>query len=188
VRVGVVGVVVRVRRLTEVRTRQGRQFDPAGALLLGTGLAALIGALSLGGPAGWTTTPVVSAATVAFVALLGFVLVEPRVRYPILDFELFRSRVFASGTISLALSFTSIFAVGFVMPFHLEELRHFSTGPSGLLLTPYTLVIALVAPASGALADRFGTRWLAAAGMTIACVGLLLLGSLDASAPKADMI
>jgi EmrB/QacA subfamily drug resistance transporter len=186
--VGIVAVLVTLRRLIERRQRQAQQFDPAGALLLGTGLAALIGALSLGGPSGWTAGPVVSAAIVAVVALLGFVLVEPHVRHPILDFELFRSRVFASGTISLALSFTSIFAVGFMMPFYLEELRHFSTGTSGLLLTPYTLVIALVAPGSGALADRFGTRWLAAAGMTIACVGLVLLGSLDASAPKADVI
>jgi len=55
------------------------------------------------------------------------------------------------------------------------------------LLTPLPLTIAVVAPFSGALADRFGSRWLAASGLTIACVGLVLLSTLDAHSSVFDI-
>jgi MFS family permease len=47
----------------------------------------------------------------------------------------------------------------------------------------------VVAPVSGRVADRTGsTRWLAAAGLLIACVGLVLLGLLKASSSVADIV
>jgi MFS family permease len=51
---------------------------------------------------------------------------------------------------------------------------------AGLLLTPLSLTIAAFAPLSGALADRIGTRWLAASGLTVACIGLVLISQLNA--------
>ncbi len=45
-----------------------------------------------------------------------------------------------------------------MLPFYLEELRDFSTGEAGLLLTPLPLTIAGVAPFSGRLSDRIGAR------------------------------
>lgn len=66
-----------------------------------------------------------------------------------------------------------------MMPFYLEDLKGYPTQLSGLLLTPMPLAIACIAPFSGALADRIGTRWLAAGGLTIACIGLILISSLN---------
>jgi MFS family permease len=86
------------------------------------------------------------------------------------------------------LSFLALFAVSFIMPFYFEELRGFSTLKSGLLLTPQTLSIAVVAPISGALADRIGTRWLAAIGLALACIGLVLLSQLTAESSIGDII
>src|SRR5205823_10535227 len=71
------------------------------------------------------------------------------------------------------------FAVWFLLPVYFEHTRGFAAQRTGLLLTPFPLVIAVVAPISGHLADRFGTRWLAAGGMTLLCAGLLLLARLD---------
>ncbi|HEX6122337.1 MAG TPA: MFS transporter, partial [Ktedonobacterales bacterium] len=65
-----------------------------------------------------------------------------------------------------------------MLPFYLEELRGFSPEESGFLLTPLPVAIMVFAPLSGALADRIGTRWLAATGLAIACVGLVLISQL----------
>jgi len=118
-------------------------------------------------------------AAAALAALAYFVSWERRHPHPVVDLALFRNRAFSSATLSLVLSFLALFAVGFMMPFYLEQLRHFSTERSGLLLTPMPATIALVAPVSGALSDRFGSTWLAAGGLTIACLGLVLLARLD---------
>src|SRR5437868_13085421 len=107
-------------------------------------------------------------------------IVEKRVPDPIINLSLLDNRVFLSATLSLLLSFLALFAVSFMLPFYLEELRGFTTVQAGLLLTPLPLTIAVIAPFSGTLADRFGTRWLAEGGLTYACIGVILIGQLDA--------
>jgi MFS family permease len=95
---------------------------------------------------------------------------------------------FLSANLSLILSFLALTAVSFLLPFYLEELRGFSTASAGLLLTPLPLTIALLAPISGALADRIGTRALAASGLTIACLGLVLISQLTAQSSLFDIV
>jgi MFS family permease len=101
---------------------------------------------------------------------------------------LLRNRVFVSANLSLILSFLALFAVSFMLPFYLEELRGFSTEQAGLLLTPLPLTIAVLAPLSGMLADRIGTRWLAAGGLAIACLGLVFISQLNAYSSVWDII
>jgi MFS family permease len=101
---------------------------------------------------------------------------------------MFRNRVFFSANISLILSFLALFAVSFMLPFYLEELRGFSTELAGILMTPFPIVLAIIAPLSGSLADRIGTRWLAAGGLTISCIGLVLISQLNAHSSIFDIV
>ncbi|MGH2509500.1 MAG: MFS transporter, partial [Ktedonobacteraceae bacterium] len=114
--------------------------------------------------------------------------VERRVADPIIDFKLFHNRIFVSANGSLILCYLAIFAVSFILPFYLEELHGFSIIEAGLLLTPLPLTIALIAPFSGALADKIGSRWLAASGLTVVCIGLFLISQLDAHSSINDII
>ena len=81
----------------------------------------------------------------------------------------------------------ALFAVSFLLPFYFEELRGYSTVEAGLLLTPLSLILAIVAPISGALADRIGSRWLAPVGLAICSIGLALLSRLDAHSSVWDI-
>ncbi len=189
--IGVIGVIATWRLLTEpVRWDRDKfaGFDVWGAVLLAVGLASLTLGLSFGEEWGWTSLRLIASVGVGVVGLVALVVVEQRRRSPLINFRLLTDRVFASANISLVLSFLALFAVSFMLPFYLEQLRGFSIIESGLLLTPLPLTIAVVAPFSGRLADRFGTRWLAAGGLTICCIGLVLLSTLTATTSLFDMI
>ncbi len=186
--IGIVGVIATLLVLTERMHRGQGKFDPPGALLLAIGLITLTMGLSFGQEWGWSSPLLISTLVVAAVAIIALYLTEKRVRHPIIDLSLLHRRVFLSANLSLILSFLALFAVSFIMPFYLEELRGFSTETAGLLLTPLPLTIAVIAPFSGALADRFGTRWLAASGLTIACIGLVLISQLNAHSSLLDII
>ncbi|HEU0027030.1 MAG TPA: MFS transporter [Ktedonobacterales bacterium] len=185
---GIAGFLATVRWLRDTAPRAPGRFDPAGALALTVGLSALTLGFSFGQEWGWGSTLLIVTLAVGMVALFALVLIERSVSSPIIPFGLLRDRVFASANISLILSFLALFAVSFMMPFYLEQLRGFSVLVSGLLLTPLPLTIAVVAPFSGRLADRYGTRWLAATGLAIACVGLALLSQLDATSSMFDIV
>ncbi len=185
---GIIGFIATLRVLTERVQRHRGRFDPAGALLLAVGLATLTGVLSFGQEIGWSSPIVIGGIVVAIVSLVALVIVEQHVPDPIVDLSLLRNRVFASANVSLVLSFLALFAVSFMLPFYLEELRGFSAEEAGFLLTPLPLMIAIVAPISGSLADHVGTRWLAATGLFIACLGLLLISQLNAQSSLFDII
>jgi len=185
---GVVGFVLTLLLLKEKRERAEARFDPLGAILLAVGFTALTLGLSFGQEWGWTSPALIGSLLLAGVALGGLISVERRVDSPIINLALLENRVFVSANISLILNFLALFAVSFLLPFYFEQLRHFSTGESGLLLTPLPLTIAVVAPISGGLADRIGTRWLASGGLAIACLGLVLIGELDARSSVFDIV
>jgi EmrB/QacA subfamily drug resistance transporter len=172
--------------LTSSRTRTREPLDIPGASLLAVGFACVTLALSFSQE--WSGPRLLACLAVGIVALVGAGLVERRARYPIVDLALLRDRVLASALASMTLAMLALFAVSFMLPFYFEELRRLSIIESGVLLTPLPATIAAVAPFSGALADRIGSRWLSSGGLALACVGLLLLARLDGSSSIPDIV
>lgn len=169
------------------RGERGR-FDPLGAVLLAIGFATLTLGLSFGEEWGWRSSGTLSAFSVGLVALVVAVYIERRIAHPILDLHLVMNRTFAMSNVSFMLCMLALFAPGFILPFYFEQLRGFSTLHTGLMLTPLPLSLALAAPLSGSLADRFGSRWLSPLGLTIACLGLFLLSQLNTQSSTWDVL
>ncbi|HLI68626.1 MAG TPA: MFS transporter [Ktedonobacteraceae bacterium] len=185
---GILGVIATLIVLKERHMRTRGRFDPAGASLLAVGLVALTLGLSFGQEWGWSSLPLIASLVISLLAFIAIVFIEQQLDDPIIDFSLLRNRVFVSANVSLIMCFLALFAVSFMLPFYLEELRGLDIIASGLLLTPLPLTIAFIAPFSGALADRIGTRWLAACGLALACVGLILLSQLNAHSSIGDIV
>lgn len=168
--------------------RSSVHFDVPGAIYLAVALASLTAGVSLGHELGWTRTLPLCLLGLVVLSGLAFALHERKHPHPVVDFTLFRQRTFASACLSLLLSFIASFSLSVMLPFYFEQLRGWGSAATGLMLTPYPLTLALVGPFSGALADRFGTRWLAAIGMVILSCGLCSLAMLGSENTKLDII
>ena len=94
--IGIVGIFLTLRVLTEKFHRNPGKFDPLGAILLAVGLASLTAALSFGQEIGWTSPLFITGIVVAVIALGLFPFIERRVANPIIDLTLLRNRVFLS--------------------------------------------------------------------------------------------
>lgn len=168
--------------------KQHERFDPVGAIVLASGLAALTLGLSFGQEWGWLSAGTLAALVSSVIMLSVGVYVEGHVEHPVLNLGLVRNRVFAFANISFVLCMMALFAPGFLLPFYFEELRGFSTIQTGLMMTPLPLMLAVVAPVSGRLADRFGSRWLSPIGLAIACLGLFLLSQINTQSASWDIV
>jgi EmrB/QacA subfamily drug resistance transporter len=186
--IGLVAILATLRLIPPTVGRSGQRFDPWGAVLLAVALAALNLGFSFGQQWGWTSARVLGILLIGVASLAGGAVVELRSTHPLIDMRLFRNRVFVSAVASLLCSMLALFAVGFLLPFYAEELRGFSPERTGLLLTPFPVAMAIVAPAAGALSDRIGSRWLAPLALTITAVALLLLTQLGATSPTSAMV
>lgn len=176
--VGAFGIFVAWRVLHTSRAGGERHFDVPGALLLLVSLVCLSLGLSEGPETGWSALPIVSLFTSSLVFGVLFVLRECTAVHPMLDLTLFRNRLFAAASASAFINYVATFAVTFLMPFYLSQVLGYPPQKVGLTLTAVPITVALVAPISGSLSDRIGSRLLGSLGLALASVGLMLIGLL----------
>jgi EmrB/QacA subfamily drug resistance transporter len=151
------------------------QFDFKGALLFMLGLVSLLGALNEGHSMGWMDARIIGMFAASVVMFAAFVHVELHDSSPMLDLTLFDNLVFSSTTLSALLNYSRVFSVLFALPFLLIQGRGLTAQHAGLILTAQPIVMAIMAPVSGTLSDKIGSRIPATVGMLILTGGILLL-------------
>lgn len=156
--IGIAAALLAARFVPESKAMRARAFDPLGQALVFIGLATLTCGVIEGPHVGWRSGPIVSLFIAAAVALLAFVLYEPRRSAPLLDLRFFRSVPFSSATI-LGLSAFSCFA-GFLFlnVLYLQQVRGFSALHTGIFTLPLAIMMVMWAPCSGWLVGRYGPR------------------------------
>ncbi len=106
---------------------------------------------------------------------------------PLVPVDLFASRAF---TLAVGTSFCSFMTqmLAFVaLPFYLEYQLGRSLQETGLLITPWPLMVALMAAISGRLSDRYPASILAGAGLMTMTIGLVSLAVLGPDASGVDI-
>ncbi len=136
----------------------------------------------------WRSVPVVAAGVIGVAATALFVLQERRAAEPIIPLRLFRDRtvalVFTMGFLLMA----SLMAVSTFLPFFLQVATGASATRSGLLLSPQSIGISIVAFGGGAVIAKTGKyKWALVLGPTIAIAGLLLLTRLSPDTSGLDL-
>jgi DHA2 family multidrug resistance protein-like MFS transporter len=107
---------------------------------------------------------------------------------PLLPLDLLRIPLFALSTATSLCSYTALMAAFVTLPFYLQDTLGRSQVETGLLLTPWPLVMALIAPLGGRFADRYPAGVLCGIGLLILAAGLLLLALMPAQPTALDII
>lgn len=163
----------------KVQNRE-EKFDFPGAITFMLGLGALLLGLNKASEWGWSSVPVIILILCAMLLLAMFIFLERRALNPMLDLNLFKQVPFSLTTLSAVINYVGIFSSIFLMPYYLIQARAFTPALAGLILTAQPLVMAFIAPLSGTLSDRIGTRLPAVIGMIVLSAGLFLLSRLGA--------
>lgn len=177
--VGVLGFLFALACLREHREEHVGRFDPWGFLLAGTGLPLVLYALSQAPGAGWGAPRVVGPGLAGAALLTLLVVVELRVREPMLGLRLLGDRMFRLGNaVTFAVS-AGLLGVLFLLPLYLQQLRGLSALRSGLTTFPQALGVVAVARLASTLYPRLGPRRLligAMAVMALSTVPFLWVG------------
>lgn len=123
------------------------------------------------------------------VLALVFVLVQRRLDDPLLDVRaLARHRVLRSALLVQLLLYMSAFCSVFVLSIAMQVSLELSARSAGLILALSSVLMALVAPFAGALADRLRPRLIATCGVACVLVGMLLTTAVDMDTPVGFLI
>lgn len=170
------GIERRARREAPAARALGGRPDWWGALLLGGALAALFIPLTFSPLWGWGSVRSIVLLVLTAILFVVFVLVEDRRGDPILDLDLLRhNRVFAYANAAALFNQIAAFGVTTLTALFLEIAQGRSAQQTGLLLLVQPVLMALLAPVTGRLSDRVGSRPPAVAGMLLVAAGMSVL-------------
>jgi EmrB/QacA subfamily drug resistance transporter len=177
--VGIIGSLWAALILRERGTRsEDKSFDALGTITFLIGLTGLVYGISKGGIAGWDSPGVIGALIAAAIFLPAFVLIEQRVRAPMLDLSIFRNRLFSAAAAAAFINGLARFALMFLFVFYFQGVQGNSPVLAGVKLAPLALGMLISSPLAGIWADRRGSRGMAVAGMLVQAVGLALMTTL----------
>ena len=97
---------------------------------------------------------------------------------PLLPVDLLRRPVFALSVLAAYCSFSAQSMAYVTLPFYLEQTLGLSRGLTGLLMTPWPLTVAFMAPIAGRMADRYSPGLMGGVGQAVMMSGLVALALL----------
>jgi MFS family permease len=100
-----------------------------------------------------------------------------------LDLSIFRNRMFSAATAAAFINGLSRFALLFIFVFYFQGAQGDDPITAGIKLAPMAVGMLIASPLAGLWADRHGSRALAALGMLVGAVGLVLMTELQAASP-----
>ncbi|SDS35457.1 MFS transporter [Actinoplanes derwentensis] len=150
--------------MKESPVRTPGKLDVLGATILSISLVSLLMAISKGQSWGWSDPETIGLIALGVVGLVVFVLVELRVKEPLIDMKLMRIRgVWATDLVALILGF-AMFGTFLLIPtlLQLPEATGYGFGKSvsqaGLFLLPTVIMMVVCGPISGMLNRKFGPK------------------------------
>ena len=146
-------------------------FDVPGMALVSAAALGLVWGMVRGNAAGWGSAEVLGSLGAGAILAAGFVAWEARSAAPMLPLGLFSSRAFSSANAATLLMVGSLFGAVFFMAQFLQIAQGHGPLGAGLRMMPWTGTLFVVAPISGALVGRVGTRPLIAAGLALQGAG-----------------
>jgi EmrB/QacA subfamily drug resistance transporter len=182
-------ILLGVRGAAESRDQQATgRVDYTGLALSFAGLGALTLALNEAPhPWAFSSARFVVVLVAGIMLLVGFGLIERRLREPLVDPAMFGHRNLTGASVVVFVLDFAFGAVLFFLPSYLQELLGYDALQAGLLLLPASVTMVVAMPIGGRLFERFGPVIPIVGGMALAGVAMLLLGGISTSTGYVDL-
>jgi EmrB/QacA subfamily drug resistance transporter len=174
--IGLAAVLLAARFVPGGRAEvEQRGTDVFGAVAITGGLALLIYVIVKTQDYGWASARTLLLGALALGLIASFVLIESRVRAPLVRLAIFRTRALAVGDGAMFFLGAGLFANFYFGTLYLQDILHFKPIATGFAFLPTAILIGVAAGISQRIVPRFGIRAVAITGIMIAAAGLLLM-------------
>src|SRR5262245_26556596 len=173
--IGVAVVLLSLRLLPESHFATGAKLDVAGAVTVTAALVTAVYAIVNANDAGWTSGQTLGLLAVAAILFVAFLVIEEKVKWPLVPLRLFKHRNLATADVVGVLWAAAMFTWFFLTALYLQFVLDYSPLQIGLAFLPGNLIMgALSIGLSAKLVMRYGFRLPLAVGLGLASLGLLL--------------
>ena len=174
-----IDIIIAYFILRNVTEKTNPKLDMTSIILSTLGFGGLLYGFSAAGNSGWLSLTVLVPIIVGAIALVLFIKRQNRLEEPILEFGVFKDRIFTLSTSLGMIVFMSMIGGAVILPIFMQTMLGFSALESGMMLLPGALIMGLMSPITGRLFDKYGARWLAIIGLAMLTVTTLMFANLS---------
>ncbi len=174
--IGIAVVILTLRLLPDAAApHAGGRLDVAGAITITASLMLAVYAIVNGNDAGWTSLQTLGLLALAAAVFVAFLVIESRVRSPLMPLGLFRHRNLATANTVAVLWAGAMFAWFFLVALYLKNVLGYSSLQVGLSFLPANVIMGILSIGiSAQLVMRYGIRKPLGVGLILATIGLAL--------------
>lgn len=154
--------------------RRPAPLDVRGLILVGLGVGLSVFGFQQSAQWGWSNPAIGLSIAAGVVLLVVFARVELRTESPIIDFTIFRDRVFVADNVILAVVLVVFVPVFFFASEYAQISLGQKAAQASLILLYFFAGFVVAAQIGGRMLDRVGARRPIVLGSALACVGLIL--------------
>ncbi|MFD2630174.1 DHA2 family efflux MFS transporter permease subunit [Oceanobacillus kapialis] len=176
----ILDIIVAYFILKNITKRTFPKLDILSIILSTLGFGGLLYGFSTAGNSGWASIQVVASMVVGAIALTWFIIRQLKLEQPILEFRIFKYKVFTLTTALGMVVFVAMIGGAVILPLLMQNMLGFTAFESGLMLLPGALLMGIMNPITGKLFDKFGARWLAIIGLSMVVITTFMFTNLDA--------
>ncbi len=152
-----------------------RAFDYTGAVLFFIAMTLFILPMGFIGEKSEGLINPLNLLLLSAVVFLLFALAEKKAPDPVIDLSLFRNWNFTCSTLSYSVAMLAYGGLLLILPFYLQFIQSLSPGEAGLFLLIPSLIITVLSPVGGMLADKRGAGQVCVVSSAIFLVTFLMM-------------
>jgi EmrB/QacA subfamily drug resistance transporter len=164
--------------LVNVTKQTFPKVDILSIILSSFGFGGLLYGFSTAGTEGWSSVHVIVSMIIGSITLTLFILRQFKLKQPILEFRVFKIKLFTITTILGMLVFIAMIGGATILPILMQNMLGYSAFESGLMLLPGALIMGFMNPITGRIFDKFGAKWLAVTGLILISVTTFMFSNL----------
>lgn len=173
---GLVAMYLIGKNLEEKIEKRKRSIDYGGAITFIIGMSALLYALLSGGSEiAWNDKSMIYLFGVAFVFIITFIVIQLKVKEPMIPFHLFKNRYLLIANLCGLLLGSILIGLTAYLPLWVQGVLELAATSSGLTLIPMSIGWPLGAYLSGQFIVRLGTKPISLTGVSLIAVGTFAL-------------
>ncbi|MFB7288277.1 MFS transporter [Actinacidiphila glaucinigra] len=173
--IALVAALAALPTLRESRAEGQHRHDLAGAALVTTGLVAVVWGFAQASEGGWNTAATWLRPAAGLLLLTGFVIVERRVRHPLLPLRVVLDRDRGGALLASLLISSGMFGMMLFLTYYLQVNLGYRPLSAGLAFLPFSIGIIVSATLGAPLVTMVGPKRLMAAGTAVSVLGTLWL-------------
>ncbi|NLK95553.1 MAG: MFS transporter [Clostridiales bacterium] len=186
--IGLVAYILGIKYLPVKKTNKNEKMDIPGAILFAVSIIFLFTSLLASQNFGFKNMYIILGLILGLIILAGFFIVESKVEMPMLELSLFKSSSFSINLFCAFIIFVTTNTINVIQPFYLTDILKYSPSKISMVMLFNPLILLFVAPISGALSDKIGSKKLTLFGLLSISIVIGLMSFLNETSSMLHIV